>query len=131
MRAAQVQQRADKAVAAVSVVIATTRPSGPSSAKNSSIRSSSCTAFASSTSGIGLIAPDLGYELTVSQAGTIRIAARLRRGNSSVQRAAARFPQRYATVRTRGNPAAATAHHVQALAPAATPPQHLRRFKFA
>ena len=121
------QQRADKAVAAVSVVIATTRPSGPSSAKNSSIRSSSCTAFASSTSGIGLIAPDLGYELTVSQAGTIRIAA----GNSSVQRAAARFPQRYATVRTRGNPAAATAHHVQALAPAATPPQHLRRFKFA
>ena len=127
MRAAQVQQRADKAVAAVSVVIATTRPSGPSSAKNSSIRSSSCTAFASSTSGIGLIAPDLGYELTVSQAGTIRIAA----GNSSVQRAAARFPQRYATVRTRGNPAAATAHHVQALAPAATPPQHLRRFKFA
>jgi hypothetical protein len=57
MLTAQVQKSAKKTVAAVSVVITAARPVAVVG-KNSSIRSSSCTAFAICASGIGLIAPD-------------------------------------------------------------------------
>jgi hypothetical protein len=79
MLAAQMQKSADKAVATVSVIV---RAAGPVAVvgKNSSIRSSNCTAFAISASGIGLIAPDPGDELGVSQA-EIHIVANPRQTN--------------------------------------------------
>jgi hypothetical protein len=57
MLAAQMQKSTDNAVAAVSVVITPAR-SAAVVGKNSSIRSSNCTAFTVSASRIGLIAPD-------------------------------------------------------------------------
>jgi hypothetical protein len=72
MLAAQLQKSADKAMAAVSVIITAARPVAVVG-KKLEIRSSNCTAFAISASGIGLITPDPGNEVSVSRAAAIRI----------------------------------------------------------
>ena len=75
MLAAEMQNSADKAMAAVSVIITAARPVAVVG-KISSIRSSSCTAWAISAWGIGLMAPDPDNEISLSRAAAaIRIAA--------------------------------------------------------
>ena len=58
----------------------------PSSAKNSSMRSSNCTAFAISASGIGLLASDPGCKLTVSRAVPTRTALEFARDFRGAER---------------------------------------------
>jgi len=59
----------------------------PSSAKNSSMRSSNCTAFAISASGIGLLASDPGCKLAVSRAVPTRTALEFARDFRGAERA--------------------------------------------
>ena len=74
MLAAQMQKRAHKAVTAVSVILTAARPVAVVG-KNSSMRSSSCTALAISASGIGLIAPEQGNQPSLSPVAAIGIPA--------------------------------------------------------
>jgi hypothetical protein len=78
MPAAQMQKRADKAIAAVSVVVEATRPVSVVGT-NSSTRSSNCTVCAISAPGIGLFRP--GSPIQPITGAAIRIAACSRQNN--------------------------------------------------
>jgi hypothetical protein len=71
MLAAQMQKSADKAMAAVSVVITAARPVA---VVGKMLEHQSCTACAIWVSAIGLSAPDSGNERTVSPDAAIRSA---------------------------------------------------------